>query len=104
MDKTLTSEMVRRYIDCQGAHCPYCQSSEIEAGKVEADGASAWSQVTCNECGKEWQDVFFLGAVDVIDENGVYGDTIMPTPGNPDSHVTIDPPAPACPPSNVLGV
>src|SRR5262249_40563218 len=98
MEKTLTPEMVGDYMDCQGAHCAYCQSSEIEAGKVEADGASAWSHVMCNECGREWQDVFFLGAVDVIDESGIYCDTVMPASENPDSRVMTDPLTPACPP------
>jgi hypothetical protein len=98
--------MVRRYIACQGSHCPFCHSPETEAGKVEADAASDWSRVTCNECGKEWQDVFFLGAVDVIDEgavdvideNGIHGDTVMPAPENPDSRVMTDPATPAYPP------
>jgi hypothetical protein len=94
--KLLTPEMVRDYVDCQGTHCPFCHSSEIEAGKVEADGASAWSPVTCNECGKEWQDVFFLGGVDLLDENGRCGGTIMPAaPEDPGSNNS---PAPACPP------
>jgi hypothetical protein len=83
-EKPLTAEMVRHYVNAKGTHCPYCQSPDIEAGKVEADGASAWSHVTCNECGREWQDVFFLGAVDIIDANGIYGDTIMPAPEDPD--------------------
>ena len=93
-EKLLTPEMVRHYIDCQGSRCPYCPGSEIEAGKVEADGASGWSRVTCNACGKEWQDVFFLGAVDIIVENGMF-DIIMPAPEDPDSRVMTDPPTPA---------
>jgi hypothetical protein len=80
----LTPEIVRDYIDSQGTHCPFCNSSEIEAGKIEADAASAWSPVTCNDCGKEWRDVFFLGAVDIVDENGRYVDTIVPASEAPD--------------------
>jgi hypothetical protein len=40
--------------------------------------------VTCHDCGKDWRDVFFLGAVDVVDENGRYVDTVQPAPEDPD--------------------
>jgi hypothetical protein len=99
MESSLTPQMVRDYVNAQGAYCPFCRSSEIEAGKVEADAASAWSRVTCNECGKEWQDVFFLGAVDIIDANGMYGDTVMPAPEDPDTSAMSDPPTP--PPADI---
>jgi hypothetical protein len=80
----LTPEMVRNYISSQGSDCPFCRSSEIKAGKAEADGDSAWSPVTCDECGQEWRDVFFLGAIDTLDEHGRYSDTIMPAPERSD--------------------
>lgn len=89
-EELLTPEMVREYIDCRGTHYPFCRSSEIEAGTVEADGDSAWPRVTCEECGKEWQDVFYLGAVDIIDEKGRYGDTVMPAPEDLDSSGKTD--------------
>jgi hypothetical protein len=94
-DKALTPEMVRDYVNAQGAHFPYCCSPEIEAGKVEADAASAWSRVTCNDCGRQWQDVFRLGAIDILDENGNYGDTVMPAPEDPDRSANADATAPS---------
>jgi hypothetical protein len=70
--------MAREYVDGQGIHCPCCHGTDIEAGEFEADGASAWSQVTYMECGAEWQDVFFLSAVETVEERGRYRETIMP--------------------------
>jgi hypothetical protein len=74
----LTPAMVKAYVASGGARCPYCGSDEIEAGPVEADGDSATGPVECHDCGEEWRDVFLLGAVDVLDENGRYADTIEP--------------------------
>ncbi len=68
--KALTPEMVRDYIDCGGARCPFCGSDDIEAGRLEADADSAWGPVTCTACGREWQDVYFLGAIDLTAEDG----------------------------------
>jgi hypothetical protein len=86
--------MVRDYIASHGSSCPYCGSAEIGAGKVEADGDSAWSRVTCDDCGKAWQDVFFLGAIDILDANGSYSDTIMPACEHLDGAVIVDAAAP----------
>jgi hypothetical protein len=71
--------MVLDYIACGGAHCPYCESREIESDRLEADSDSAWARVTCHDCGRDWQDVFFLDAIDEIAENGSTT-TVMPEP------------------------
>jgi hypothetical protein len=62
--------MVRDYIATNGAHCPYCSSPEIESARLEAEGECAWARLRCLVCSRKWQDVFFLGAVDVIAEDG----------------------------------
>ena len=66
----------------------------IESGEVEIDGTSAWSPVTCTDCSEEWRDVFFLAAIDVIDENGRYSDTIMPAPAETEESGKLDPATP----------
>ncbi len=76
--KPLTPQMVRSYIQCEGERCPYCGSDELESGPLEADGGSAWAPVECGRCGQEWRDVFFLGAIDTVNDLGAYCDTIMP--------------------------
>ena len=77
--KPLTPEMVRDYVNSGGARCPFCGSDDIEAGPLEADADSAWGPVTCTACGREWQDVYLLGAIDLTDKNGQHT-TIMPAP------------------------
>jgi hypothetical protein len=93
-EKPLTPEMVLDYIAGHGAHCPFCDSPEIESGRLEADGASAWAPVKCSMCHREWQDVFFLGAVDIIHENGDCGEPVMPAPDDPNASVKSDAPTP----------
>ena len=61
--------MIHDYIASDGAHCPFCNSLDIESGRLDADGDSAWAAVKCAIGGQEWQDVFFLGAIDVIAED-----------------------------------
>ena len=74
--KVLTPAMVKKYVEGGGAECPFCGSAEIEAGHVVVDGDSVTAPVECLTCGAEWRDVFFLSAVDVLDENGRYDRTI----------------------------
>jgi transcription elongation factor Elf1 len=76
-DRTLTQEMVRDDIDRGGARCPFCGSDEIEAGRLDAEADSAWGPVTCTACEQEWQDVSFLGAIDLTADDGQVT-TIMP--------------------------
>ena len=40
--------------------CPCCDSSSIEGGHVEVECSSAWQQITCNDCGATWNDIFKL--------------------------------------------
>jgi transposase-like protein len=59
----LTAKQKNKYVACPN-HCPYCGSNDIEANAPEVDGPHAWADVTCNDCGKEWQDVYTLTHVD----------------------------------------
>lgn len=43
-----------------GNFCPKCGSADIEAGRLQADEGNAWSEVTCNGCGLEYQDTYAL--------------------------------------------
>ena len=73
----LAPEMVRDYIAGHGTKCPFCGSSEIESGRLDCEGPCAWAPVTCSVCGQQWQDVFSLADIDLIDEDGAMA-TIMP--------------------------
>lgn len=57
-----TEEHLRKYAR-NSNRCPFC-GGEIEAGDLDADGPTAWSDVRCLNCGAEWQDVYELVAVE----------------------------------------
>ena len=43
-----------------GAHCPKCDSMNLDAYHLEADGPIAWCTVKCNQCGYEYTDEYTL--------------------------------------------
>lgn len=94
--ETLTPEVVRDYIAGHGSHCPYCGGSEIEGDSVNIEAGCAWQGITCLECEQTWQDVYFLGAVGVLDASGD-PDTIMPGRVEPDDPGKHDAPVPSPP-------
>jgi transposase-like protein len=49
------------YVAVRGNVCPHCSSDDITATTgLSAEGGSAWQDVVCNSCGKEWQDIYTL--------------------------------------------
>jgi DNA-directed RNA polymerase subunit RPC12/RpoP len=64
MPKKITPKVVSKYIEEGGVCCPYCGDSGIEGGPVEIMEGIAWQDIKCSECGKEWQDIYKLFAID----------------------------------------
>jgi formate dehydrogenase maturation protein FdhE len=60
----LSADQVKKYLESPDT-CPFCDSEDIDAGWVSADGASAYSAVKCNSCGTEWLDVFKLVDIEI---------------------------------------
>lgn len=50
----------QQHIDNGATQCPYCNSYNIEGQEINIDSGSAWQDVSCNECGQEWQDTYTL--------------------------------------------
>lgn len=50
------------------SRCPntVCNSSNIQAGEIIADGNQAWREVSCHECGTAWRDVYNLTTYEPI--------------------------------------
>jgi len=48
------------------SHCPFCGSTEINAGHMEVDGKDAWCKVECDNCGAQWQDNYKLTGYEVV--------------------------------------
>lgn len=57
-------KQIERYAENPN-QCPFCGFENIEAGPLEADGRTAWSNVICHDCGAEWQDVYRLVGVEL---------------------------------------
>jgi hypothetical protein len=62
----LTEQQRTDYLN-NSSECPFCHSDNIEADHIEADGESAFGEVSCLDCGKRWNDVYTLTDVEVID-------------------------------------
>lgn len=59
---TMTKEQLtqEQYVASKGIRCPVCQSEDIDAGTIEADGSGASQSNRCEDCGAEWYDIYNL--------------------------------------------
>jgi hypothetical protein len=64
-----TEAQVKAYLADSG-RCPECGSEDVEAGRTEFDGDTAWTEVECNDCGCEWHDVYHLHTIYKLDPRG----------------------------------
>lgn len=46
--------------------CPFCKSKDLDARMFNADGESAWRDVACCGCNREWRDVYTLTDVEEL--------------------------------------
>lgn len=66
IDTTTLMDMLdkeKAYIENSGQVCPFCNSKNITAGPIHADGATAWGSVTCEGCGEFWTDHYKLVSI-----------------------------------------
>ena len=63
--KHLTDEQVKKYVREGGVKCPYCKSPDITGGSVAVDANRAWREVDCQQCGRNWTDLYRL--IDVVE-------------------------------------
>ena len=62
-------QLKKKYLRDQGSACPYCNSADIAADHIEADGTCAFGNVRCTNCGKYWTDLYTLTGVDLTMED-----------------------------------
>lgn len=72
----LTAEQKTKYLESQGAQCPFCGDSDISGGSINIESGQAWQNLTCGACGEHWRDVYTLAAVETDEEL----DTLPATP------------------------
>ena len=69
-NQELTPGMVRGYIAGHGALCLFCRGPDLESDGLDAEADCVWAAATCAGCGREWQDVYYLGAVGLVAGDG----------------------------------
>jgi hypothetical protein len=67
-NQILTEEQKQQYIKYDGNHCPWCESSAIEAGRLNNNWPLK-QQVFCRNCEKVWWDTL---KVTDIEEGKLY--------------------------------
>ena len=72
----LSKEQKKDYILKGGVRCPFCNSSNITAGVFH--GQAVGQKVECEDCHREWWDVYKLVDVEEIEEEG--GEPCQPSP------------------------
>jgi hypothetical protein len=62
----LTMKQVERHL-ATGASCPFCaEEVNITGESVDIDGNLASQQVSCQQCGRTWRDIYRLADVEEI--------------------------------------
>ena len=51
---------VHQYVDRAGRFCPYCVGDSIEGHSVETGDGGAMQEMSCNDCGNHWTDIYKL--------------------------------------------
>jgi transposase-like protein len=60
----------KEYVEDGGQHCPFCRSENIQGGSLQAEGRTAWQSVSCDDCGRGWQDTYQMtGWTDEFNDN-----------------------------------
>ena len=48
------------FIKSKGCKCPFCKSDQIEGGNQDLSGENFTLDMSCLDCGREWQAVYKL--------------------------------------------
>lgn len=67
----------------EGPNCPFCGSSDITGDQFDCDDHGAWQPVSCDACGKRWQDVYHRDRVADL-QDPVYEEQPLPGKTNID--------------------
>ena len=56
------------YIKSKGSFCPYCKSLSLNRGipDFDAEDFEVVMQISCFDCGKEWNDIFTLTEIESL--------------------------------------
>jgi hypothetical protein len=61
MAEDFTEKQKQAYLDNGGNKCPKCKcEGGMNCGVIETDGTQAWRNITCEDCGEEFTDIYKL--------------------------------------------
>ncbi len=66
--RTLREKTIKKYIDAGGVYCPYCENENVNWSSVEIEGAGAYQQGHCPECGARWANSYALVSIVELDK------------------------------------
>jgi len=66
--ETFTDAQINEYKNSGARICPYCKSEKIVAGQADFDDVSAWRNIACHSCDKEWTESFELVFIEPLYE------------------------------------
>lgn len=67
----LTAEQVREWLRLVGLHCPYCQSTHLEAGPIRGHMPKSLTQdMHCPNCGRDYVECFSLTGLIELNKEG----------------------------------
>lgn len=63
----ITAKRKNRYVSGRSYHClnPKCDSQNIEGGDIDVGCTMMWQNITCLDCGLEWDDIYEMAKVEV---------------------------------------
>ena len=53
----------KEYIECDGVHCPKCETTDMKCGEMEFAEGRAYQDITCLGCGYMWADQYTLTGI-----------------------------------------
>lgn len=61
----LTQTQEEEYVK-HPSKCPFCKSNSIiEHKNLEANRLTAWQTMSCEDCKKEWENIYTLSRIEV---------------------------------------
>jgi transcription elongation factor Elf1 len=64
----ITPKAKKKYLKSP-AHCPFCNSTDIEGQMVQVDSGACWQPISCVTCKRKWDDIYKLTDVDATDRD-----------------------------------
>ena len=60
ISEILSKRKINNYVKNGGGYCPFCESDNISFHEITPDDGICTQFVSCDDCGKDWDDIFKL--------------------------------------------